>query len=377
LPHDQARRVVIDLQPDTPLAGILHFFVAFDWGEEADLDRARQLAPAADLGLERRSRTPSSIAFKPPPLHFLLGQVPVQLPQDGKALATVDATLFDFGAVSCSVQVPFRLTPAQLTSLSAWLSEPAPLVANVCSVLTPLYERLKPAIQKPNWRRDFSEEYAVFQLPPDDQLNPERLLQQHTPWLGGLLLLEGRPLSTEEATDAVRLRVSYTPRDLFLADWAASVLVDEECEETLQVLEFTNLQLLEYRYIDSRLDEILSTTLRRGETLKRSILRPWRLLNRPLRELGELRMDANEVFERTVNVLKLVGDQYLARVYRVLEERFHLKGWAESIHRKLEVVEGVYKTLADQAATARSELLEFTIIVLILIEIVMAFMRSH
>src|SRR5205085_3814443 len=99
--------------------------------------------------------------------------------------------------------------------------------------------------------------------------------------------------------------------------------------------------------------------------------------HRPLRELGELRMDANEVFERTVNVLKLVGDQYLARVYRVLEERFHLKGWAESIHRKLEVVEGVYKTLSDQAATARSELLEFTIIVLILIEIVMAFLRPR
>src|SRR5262249_45319248 len=149
------------------------------------------------------------------------------------------------------------------------------------------------------------------------------------------------------------------------------------CEETLQVIEFSNLQLLEYRYIDSRLEEILATAHRHVQSLGGSWQPPWRMFHGPLRELGELKVDANEIFERTVNVLKLVGDQYLARVYRQLAERFHLKDWEQSIHRKLEVIEGVYKTLAEQAATARSELLEVMVVVLIVIEVVLAFVRAH
>ena len=56
----------------TPLSGRLYIFVAFDWGDEIDLERARQLAPSAEVELVRRSRTPTSIAYKPPPLRFHL-----------------------------------------------------------------------------------------------------------------------------------------------------------------------------------------------------------------------------------------------------------------------------------------------------------------
>ena len=94
-----------------------------------------------------------------------------------------------------------------------------------------------------------------------------------------------------------------------------------------------------------------------------------------MRAVGELKAEANDLFERTGNVLKLVGDQYLARVYRVLDRRFHLDEWEASIRRKLEVLEGIYKTLSDQAATYRAEFLEAVVVILILLEIVMAFFR--
>jgi hypothetical protein len=32
-----------------------------------------------------------------------------------------------------------------------------------------------------------------------------------------------------------------------IVDWAAAVIVDHDCEEMLQTLEFANLQLLEFR----------------------------------------------------------------------------------------------------------------------------------
>ncbi len=71
-------------------------------------------------------------------------------------------------------------------------------------------------------------------------------------------------------------------------------------------------------------------------------------------------------------MLKLVGDQYLSRVYRLLSVRFHLDEWEQNIQRKLEVAEGVYQVVADQTNTYRTEFLEIVVIGLIMIEILLA-----
>lgn len=65
------------------------------------------------------------------------------------------------------------------------------------------------------------------------------------------------------------------------------------------------------------------------------------------------------------------GDQYLARVYQLLSARFYLADWHQNIQRSLDVLEGAYRVLADQAAVWRAELLELTIVLLIVVEIVL------
>jgi uncharacterized Rmd1/YagE family protein len=94
-----------------------------------------------------------------------------------------------------------------------------------------------------------------------------------------------------------------------------------------------------------------------------------------MREIGELKAEATDLFERTGNVLKLVGDQYLARVYRQLAARFHLADWEHSIQRKLEVLEGIYELVFHQASIYRTELLEAIIVVLIVVEIFLSLYR--
>lgn len=365
------------LDSESPLIGTLHVFVAFDWGEEVDLVKARSLVTAEYEVLARRPRTPSSIAYRPAPLRFALGHLPIQLPEIGSLLAEVDATLFDFAAISAALKIPFRLTPAQLTRVAAWLADPAPFCLLLRSALTPLYQQLKPAIVKHEWREEISEEYLVFEFPLNPQMRPEPLLAFEAPWLASLVTLESTPLSGEEIDDAVRLHISYSPDDLLLADWGAAVLVDENCEETLQVIELSNMQLLEYRHLDNRLDDILADAYKHTTPSSHLWEMPWRMFHRPLRKLGELKVDANEVFERTGNVLKLVGDQYLARAYRQLAKRFHLKEWEQSIHRKLDLIESIYRTLSDQAATSRAELMELIIIILIVIEVLNTFWGKH
>src|SRR6185312_5976487 len=103
-----------------------------------------------------------------------------------------------------------------------------------------------------------SEEYVVFQVRDvrDDWL------ERHAAWVAGLVRLESDPLSDAEVREATRRSLSYSPHDLVVLDWAAGFVADRDCAETLQVIEFANVQLLEFRHIDDRLDDRLEAAYR-------------------------------------------------------------------------------------------------------------------
>jgi hypothetical protein len=352
----------------------LHFYVAFDWGDEVDLEKAGKLAPAEVHALVRRRRTPPSIMFRPPPLRFGTTAVTLELPVLGSISTTAEATIFDFAAVSVGFHIPFRMPAGDLTRLAGWLADPASLWNAARAAVEPLHKKLLPAIQHPSWQADLGEEYIVFQLAPC-AMTPDVLLNTQGAWLASLLRLESGPLSQQEVNEALRMQISYSPDDLLLVDWASAVLLDQDCAESLQTIEFANLQLLEFRHIDNRLDGSLATAYKTIHDLSTSRLPFWRNYARSLRALGELKVEANGLFERTENVLKLVGDQYLARVYRLLSSRLHLGEWEDGIRHKLEVAEGVYQVVSDQADTYRTEFLEIIVIGLILFEILVALFR--
>jgi len=361
----------------SPLVGTLHLYVAFDWGERIDLDRAQTLAPAELDALSRRKRTPVSIAFRPAPLKFEIKSRTWDWPGLGTHDTTAEATVFDFAAVSLEVKLPLNLTAEALLAGAGKLASSEPLIRQAEESLRPLFERLRPAIEQPAWS-PLWEEYYVFQFPRKDCLPPlEELLAHHADWLAGLLRLEDGPLSSEEVQESLKMQLRYTPTDLLIPEWAAAVLIDDQCEETLQTIEFANLQLLELRQIDQRLDQSLTEAYRLIHPLTRRWLLFWRTHAVPLRVLGDLKIEANDLLERTNNVLKLVGDQYLARAYRLLAARFHLADWGQSIDRALHVIEEVYQVLSDQAATYRTEMLEWIIILLIVSEIAMTLFGIH
>lgn len=360
-----------------PLSGTLRAAVAFDWGDEIDLEHARKLAPSQFYSLARRPRTPSSIAYRPAPLRFHLPKANLSLASLGEIEVEAEATVFDFAAVSVALHLPFTLSAGELTRLAGSLSEAEPIVQAARRACDSLYRHLLPAIQTPSWS-ELSEEYFVFVLPPDDSLpSPAELVRESGGWLASLVRLEPETLSEEEIAESLRLRLSYSPKDLLILEWSAALLIDRDCEETLQTIEFANLQLLEFRHTDTRIDDQLASAYSLVHPSKGLWAPFWRTHAQPLRDLGDLKIDANSVVERTSNVLKLMGDQYLARTYRLLAEKFHLEQWAQSIHRSLQVAESVYQVLSDQAARYRTELLEVTVIVLIAIEIATAWLRHY
>lgn len=358
-----------------PLSGLVHITVAFDWGEEIDLAQAAALFPAEQQTLPRRRRTPSSIAYQTPPLLMKLPDVELSFAALGAAaLAEVEATVFDFGAVAVTLHVPFRLSREELSRLAVELGAPDKLVAAARAASAPVFERIRPAIKSASWS-DLCEEYVVFQLPPaacTPFADAERFVKESAAWLSGLLRLDDAPLSAEELAEATRLRISYGPHDVVLAEWAAAVVVDTDCEDTVRTIEFANVQLLELRFLDRRVDRALEQAYGSIHPLTSRWLPFWKLQTKPLRMLGDMRIGVVALFERTGNTLKLVGDQYLARLYRLLAARFRLDEWSASIRTSLDAAEGVYEILVQQAATFRIEFLEIIIVALILFEIVMA-----
>lgn len=358
------------------LSGVLHATVAFDWGEEIDLARAAVLFPAEQLTLPRRRRTPPSIEYQTPPLSIKLSSTHVSLNVIGDCSADAEISVFDFGAVAVTLRLPFDLTADQLTRLAAALAQPAALVEVARAAAHTVYERIRPAIKSPEWS-DLSEEYFVFQLAPASLGSPfdaEQFVRDSAGWLAGLLRLEDAPLSSDEVNEATRLRLAYGKDDVVLVEWATAVVIDADCEDTLRTIEFANVQLLELRFLDRRVDQTLNHAYGLIHPLAKRRLPFWRLQTKPLRALGDMRIGTVVLFERTSSTLKLVGDQYLSRLYRMLSARFRLEEWSRSIQTSLDAAEGVYEVLAQQSATLRIEILEIIVVVLILFEIVMAFL---
>ncbi|MDB5342387.1 MAG: hypothetical protein JWP89_764 [Schlesneria sp.] len=362
----------VSLEMTGPLSGYLHCFVAFDWGEEVSLEKARSLVPAQVHDLPRKLRTPASIAYQSPPLRFDLNPAVLVLPVLGEVEVQFQLMLFDFGAVSVAMQAPFRLSAPELTRLAGELCDPAIFTKAARDVSESLYHRLQSAISLPRWI-DLSEEYFVLQLLPDAALSPpSQLLAQNPAWLASLVRLESNPLSDGEIAEALRLRLSYSPHDLVITDWTAAVVIDQDCGEILETLAFANLQLLEFRHIDNRIDERLETAYTLINRLARSSRPIWQRYSRRLRDLGALKVEVNIMFEKASNALTLVGDPYVARVYDQVASRFHLDEWGQNIRRSISVLEGFYEVVSNQAESYRGEILEITVVLLILIEILLA-----
>ena len=359
---------------DKPLDATVYLFFAFDVGYEIHLDRARALIPGETGPLARRRRTPESIRYRPAPLRMALDVSGLSLPAGPSAKVGPprgELTFFDFGALSVMIRFPVEATPAGLLELAGNLADPGPLTAAARLAVSPWLERIKPMVVGVEVS-DLSEEYVIFQVGDVDAA----WLADHEAWIAGLVRLESEPLSEAEIHEATRLGMSYTPDDLVTLDWAAGFVADRDCADTLQVIEFANVQLLEFRHIDDRLDDRLEAAYRLihpDVTAKGRRRMPSQ--RAVVRVVRELEIEATSLFERADNSLKLIGDQYLARVFDLTRTRFHLGEWQQSIRRKLDTVGNVFDLLVNQSDHSRGEFLEVLVVILIAVEIVVAFIR--
>lgn len=357
--------------------GTCYALFAYDVGLAIDLDEAQRRITALSqrASIRHKRRAPSYFEYQPAPLRVTQTVEPVKV-HGFETAATVDSVIYDFGAVSVTYTISLAGPLANLAGLSDELYDNEALLAASRRGVAALLDTIGPAVRKPQVA-DFVEDYTIFEI---DALSPpwttEDTIARHGALLARILRAESAALSRQEIDDALACQLSFSTSDRAIIDWNAAFLFDADADDVRAVLEFANVELLEMRYLDDRLDTALDQAY--AATIKPPGRR-YRVLGSKTEDLwriAELQMDSAELFEGVTNALKLLGDQYLARVYRLTAQRFHLSDWDASIRRKLSTMESIYDKISDRHANRRIEILEWIIIILIAAEIVLMLCES-
>src|SRR5947199_1110923 len=277
--------------------GVCYALFAYDAGLAINLDESERRITALTqrAAIRHKRRAPRYFEYRPAPL---------RVTQEREALGvgafrttpSVDAVLYDFGAVSVTYQIPLAGPLTRLITLAEELYESDVLHADSRRWVERLLAAIAPAVTRPGLT-DFVETYVIFEIgaftPP---CAPAALYTTYGQEVARILRSERATLSDQEVDDAVGHRISFGSEDVTVIDWDAALIADRDAEDVRAVLEFANVELLEMRYLDQQLDDALDESY---ETLSRRRYGFWLpgSTRADLRRIGQLQVDNAVLFE--------------------------------------------------------------------------------
>ncbi len=351
--------------PPPVRAARFHAYFVYDIADTIDLS---VLASVAGEGLTRaplllrREASSGFIEFPEPPV---VAQI-----APGPSGTEVRAKIFDYGVVSIRITLPFDGSWAAFAAFTRRLRIDDELPQLAARTLARMLLEIQHALDEPH--DPLVEDYFVFEVESfAEPTSAIELLEEFGDALASLVLCEERRVTPSESSETLRVAFSYFDDDLSIVQWDTAFVYDRRdgANNTLDILEFANTQLVELRTYDARLDAELDTIY------KYDAKRPTRRFGRRQAQdaadrLRYLIVDIAELTDRASNALKIIGDAYYARLYRGAAGRLGLRDWQKQIDSKVETVNEMYRFFTDQAQAARTEFLEVVVIVMIGIEII-------
>ena len=354
--------------------GWLHAYRLFDVADEIDLEKAIALSKQAATRLKLSREGSQYLEVPNPPVAFLLGHRPVAL-KAGTFSAEVIARLFDHGAVSIQLRLPLPsgTTLGDLVPMADEVYDGPGLGQLARAEAEALARNMAGAFKKPHFWEGSEDYHVIFVERFRSQPSAEQILGREN--LARLILGETgeKKLSEHEQWDVTKHAFSYFADDLAVIDWNCAFVYEPSGSRDIpDILEIATAQLMEMRYFDDLLDRELTRLYddmeRRGGTL----LSLFRSKYGPLRrEVMVLMLEIAEFTERVDNSLKVIGDFYLARIYRAAVRRFRIPTWQDSVDRKESLVRQIYDLLNGEVEHGRMLVLELAIVVLILFEVLL------
>jgi hypothetical protein len=353
------------------LRGSFWSLTLFDVAESIDLARLRDY-----IGAEPQRREPS---FRHPVPEYVRFERPpvVEYTEPVQAGSGVEfrgaIKYFEYGVISIELELPFETGWDELVTLSTrWIN--APEIARAAQdLVADRMKKIAPATNQiyPDW---LNEDYYVVQIREASgaegvAMKAEEMLSRYGAAIAGIIRGETAPLSATERNEALQANMSYYATDLLVAGWTAAVVYDtpEGAAPTIQLLEYANTQLLEFRHYDEVLTRVLGDVYKRLEH-KGGFFRRWRMATEAER-LNTIRLDVTELAERTDNAIKFLSDMFYARAYRMAAQRVGVPDYRRLVEEKLRTAGELYEFMVNEFHQARAFVLEVMVVAILVIEL--------
>ena len=202
------------------------------------------------------------------------------------------------------------------------------------------------------------------------------LIRKHGSRIAHVVRGDTGQLAESECNEVLQSRISYYANDLTVIGWNAAFLYDSTtgAETAIQLLEYANSQLLEFRHYDDLLTEnlIVSTNCSIKE---RAFLRAgdWRAP-----QLGCTRCCSmwHELTEHADNAIKFLSDMFAARLYKLAASKVGVPDYKDLVTRKVHTAEELYRFMVDQFNQSRAFVLELMVVIILIIDLIWLFKGS-
>jgi len=368
--NTQPREVTISLH------GCFRILFLYEVAEAIDLDRLRTLRESSRLEppAGRIPPVPQYLRFERPPVAEPI--FPISL-DAGNAISG-SAKYYDYGVVSIELELPFESDWDMLIQQSSRLLGSAELETRASDWLRQSLKLARPALQKPydTW---LTEDYHVIYLTQifaegtQRPLSAGELLSSHAQHIAQLVRGESMPLSDAERQEVLQSSISYSQTDLLVVGWTGALVYGsgEVATATIQLLEYANTQLLEFRYYDGLLTNVLSSVYRFLEH-KGGRFGDWRLSSESTR-VNTIRLDVMELTEKVDNAIKFLSDMFYARLYNLIAAKVGVSDYRRLVDQKLRTAGELYRFMVDQFNQTRSFVLELSVVIILIMEFAFLF----
>jgi hypothetical protein len=361
-------------QPIAALTGAVFVLIQFDVCEEIQLTRLGEI-----IGALSGARTIAKPSMKhPAPGYIRYQRPPVVEPIEPLVLETGERLhgeikYYDYGVLSVVFQLPFTGDWETLVRLaSRWVWD-VDFAAHAAGIVRQRLERAAPALIKPypEW---LSEDYLIFHVREIDGIaSTAELLERHGPLIAQIVRGERSRLADSELNEVLQSRISFYPNDLAVIGWNAAFLYDTVAgaETAIQLLEYANSQLLEFRHYDDLLTremESVYNSLEKGTGL----FRRWRMA-RSANALYSVLLEVMELTEHADNAIKFLSDMFAARLYRLAATKVGVPDYKNLVTQKLDTAGDLYRFMVDQFNQSRAFLLELAVVIILVIELIFLF----
>jgi len=359
------------LSAAAPLRGSVLVLIQFDVCEEIRLDVLRKIFGARTAEASFKHQAPGYVRYQRPPVEESLEPL---ILESGERLEG-QIKYYDYGVVSLVFELPFSGGWDTLIRLSCRWTSDTNFETLATKVVKQKLERAAPALVKPYSTDWLQEDYFIFYVRDiEGAPSANALLAANGDQISQVVRGEMATLSEGERQEILQSRISYYPNDLAVIGWNAAFIYDTDAgaETAIQLLQYANSQLLEFRHYDELLTKELENVYDFLETGGTGWWSRWRTA-KAASKLHTVLLDVNELTERADNAIKFLSDMFSARLYKLAAQKVGVPDYKDLVKEKLQTAEDLYRFMVDQFNQSRAFVLELMVVVILIIELVYFF----